>query len=113
MRDLTDMKKDMYRLRRFQMYVVFIRIFFTIFALVLVVMSIIHCIGNGDIGALLLKLLAITVAYIINVFAYHKAMSGMEERYQALKQHIDEKEKEVRPTPAPATKNDDSDENND
>ena len=92
MADLNRMKKDMYRYRRLQMYTVFIRLLFTVFAVVLIVLSIIHCVQNGDVFALILKLAAIVIAYIINVFAYHFAMDRMEARYQDLKKYIEEEE---------------------
>lgn len=92
--ELAKMKKEMYKIRRLQMYVVFIRLGFSLFIIGELVMNIVNAI-TIDNSYIILKIILILLAYVINVYAYHMTMMPLEKNYQQIKTdiaHVEENE---------------------
>lgn len=90
MDELKTLKRNMYQAKRFQMYIVLLRIAFTGFICYMAISQIISAIMSAN-TSIITALMIIIVAYLINIAAYHICMDMTNKYYIECKQIFEEK----------------------
>lgn len=93
--ELKKLKKDMYQAKRFQMYIILLRISFTIFIAGLTIFQTVSAIINADMNIIGIIIL-ITFAYIVNIIAYHVCMNMATDYYNNCKSIYEQKYSEYK-----------------
>ena len=82
MEKMVKHQEEMYQSRRIQMYIVFIRLLFTLLCVVSLIMVLVNSIAAGSPAAAVLPGILIMVLYVINIPVYHYSMKRTEVHYQ-------------------------------
>ena len=97
---IEKLKREMYQLKRLEMYIVLIRLLFTGFILYMLISQIVIAATTGD-SSIFAKIAIIIGAYLINIGAYHIAMDYTNKFYKAAEALFNEKSNETILTSVP------------
>ena len=97
---IEKLKREMYQLKRLEMYIVLIRLLFTGFILYMLISQIIIAATTGD-SSIFAKIAIIIGAYLINIGTYHIAMDYTNKFYKAAETLFNEKSNETILTSVP------------